>query len=105
MNAKRSKCLFILVASIIHFSFLPAAHADSLRCGNKLVNIGSTKAEVKLKCGTPIDIDDVGQLYDKKRKVLYRIERYTYAFGKGTLLKILEFRNGKLYAIEYGPRI
>lgn len=76
--------------------------ADSFRCNNKLVREGDTTIEVKLKCGQPDDIEEIGGA--RVNNKLVKITRYTYYPKKGKLVKILEFQNGELVNIINGPR-
>ena len=96
-----------LAVKVVFFVFITAYStlnfAETLRCGNKLVKLGDTSTNVKIICGTPVDIEHVANL--KERNKIVKVERYIYAQGKGKLLKILEFRNGKLVSIESGPRL
>ena len=54
----RSSLLIMILASalfIMMASSIPL-RADGIICNNKGVNTGATKAEVKSKCGRPLDI-------------------------------------------------
>ena len=82
---------------------IQSATADSFRCNNKLVKVGDSSIQVKLKCGTPFDEDFIGQVYIKGRYV--NVDRYTYVPGKGKFVKILEFHDGNLVSVTTGPRI
>lgn len=87
-------CILMLTSQLLK--------ADSLRCGNRIVKTGDTKAEVKLVCGQPFETE-----YTANQRVgnkVFKIERYFYLQGSGKLMKILEFRNGKLYSVSNGPR-
>ena len=95
------KTLIILsVASMAFFSL--NADASSYRCKNKLVKVGDTSIEVKLKCGKPFDESYIGQVKVKGKYV--NLERYTYIPSKGQFIKILEFHDGNLVSITDGPR-
>jgi hypothetical protein len=41
-------------------------HADSFRCNNKIVKAGDTTVEVKIKCGKPFEIENIGLASGKK---------------------------------------
>lgn len=76
----------------------------SYRCTDRsIVNEGDMASEVKLKCGNPIDIQDLGQV--EKDGKLIRVESWTYNPGSGKLYKILEFENGVLTKINTGSRV
>jgi hypothetical protein len=76
--------------------------ADSFRCHNKVVLVGYSTFEVKNKCGIPSDEEDIG--YVKVDNEYVNVKRYIYDLGRGKLLKILVFHNGKLAEIIDGPR-
>ncbi|MFT4655735.1 MAG: hypothetical protein ACI82S_003408 [Patiriisocius sp.] len=77
--------------------------ADSFRCNNKVVKAGDTTVEVKIKCGEPFDIENLGNALIQNKFV--KIIRYTYVPNVGKLVKILEFQNGELVKIINGPRM
>ncbi|MFC3121707.1 DUF2845 domain-containing protein [Agaribacter flavus] len=89
--------------ALIISAFSAISGTSTLRCGKQLVKLGDTKAEVKIVCGEPIDIDLVEHTLDDK--AIVKTEIYTYYFGKGKLIKILKFENGKLAAIDEGRRV
>lgn len=76
--------------------------ADSLRCSNKLVKVGDSSIEVKLKCGKPFDESFIGRVKVKGKYV--NLDRYTYVPSKGKFVKILTFHDGNLVSITNGPR-
>ena len=118
---------------IIFFLFVSAASfADSMRCGNKLISTGDSKAEVLIKCGEPllqetIAIEESTEYAALALKYpgLYKrgllrsnngvvgrtttltqsIDQWTYHRGQGRFLGILYFEGGKLVAIEDGDRM
>jgi len=113
--------------------------ADNIRCGTKLVGVGSTKVDVLMKCGDPLlkeflrtKVKGGSVLYKNpaivpstslgtnngtlstnsniEKRRIYRstvedVERWTYDFGKGKLLKMFIFTGGELTAIEDGERM
>ena len=85
-----------------------AAGSDTLRCGNRLVSAGDTKAEVMIKCGSPAWKDDWTDevinnvnTADELRVSIDR-ERWVYNFGPNSFLRFLLFENGKLIDIATG---
>lgn len=85
-----------------------ASTSDTLRCGNKLVSVGDTKAEVIIKCGAPSWRDDWTDeiinnvnTADELRVSIDR-ERWVYNFGPNSFLQFLLFENGKLISISSG---
>lgn len=113
--------------------YIPSSYADSMRCGNKLITVGDTKAEVLIKCGEPLTRDTIAiqedtdyaelaiqypQLYrrgliknkdgvviGRETTVSQSIDMWTYHLGQGTFLRILYFVGGELAAIEDGDRM
>jgi hypothetical protein len=85
------------------------AAADTMRCGDRLVSNGAPAVLVLELCGTPDTrerwhehryLHDVGHVADDT-------EQWTYNFGASQLLRILQFRRGRLVSIEtagYGYR-
>lgn len=126
------KYIFRLSALILIF-VVQTAHADAMRCGNKLVSIGDSKAEVLIKCGEPmmretIAIeqkaeyaelalrypllykhgllkDDEGTVIGKETSVTYSVDQWTYHLGQGKFLRTLIFKGGQLVAIDHGERM
>ena len=122
-----------LVCGLLLFFVLPASYADSMRCGNKLVSNGDSKAEILLKCGEPLTRETIaieenteyaelalkypllykhgllknkrGAVIGKETTVTQNIDQWTYHLGQGKFLRILYFEGGKLVAIEEGDRM
>jgi len=127
-----------LVFSLFLFQILSSVvWADNIRCGTKLVGVGSTKVDVLMRCGEPllkehlrvlesggssiirnpaiasssslttnnsskISTSDQRRVYSSSYE---NVERWTYNFGKGKLLKMFIFTGGQLSAIEDGERM
>lgn len=83
---------------------------DNPRCGQNLASAGARIGTVRLSCGTP---DDVSR-WEEERVIrrrdglelrnLVTHERWTYDPGRGRLLRILHFENGRLVRIQTGGR-
>ena len=120
-DSKNEKTLVILLIVIFPTS------ADSMRCGNKLIVSGDTKAEVLIRCGEPMlkevlrsestgrqfrsgsDIQ-TGQSTDRSEFRRYTettemVEQWTYNQGWGKFLRLVIFRGGRVDTIEDGPRM
>jgi hypothetical protein len=76
------------------------AHADGMRCGQRLANTGETLGEVRGKCGPPTSAE---------RHVEYNqdgtgtaVDTWVYDRGPHDLIRILKFVNGRLRLIEVG---
>lgn len=54
------KLSIISVLLLIFFVF--SVNAFALRCGNETINIGDIKNEVRLRCGEPIDKEEIGYI-------------------------------------------
>lgn len=94
--------LFILLPSL--------GHADSLRCGQTLVEVGENKAELLDKCGRPQLTDSFCRnvvLPGRNDYTVYcdRIEVWTYNFGPGSFLMNVEFKEGRITDITHGDRV
>jgi hypothetical protein len=95
--------VFLLLATNIEL-------AEGMRCGNKLVNLGDTKAEIFLKCGKPFTREFIGKetvhqiFYDSIISSTEIIERWTYNMGYGQFLRILTFAGDRLIKIELGDK-
>ncbi len=98
-----------------------APHAESLRCGTKLIHIGETKAEVVERCGEPIATDSycepialtntqgvqIGDNSIQNNIAINSctdIDIWTYKPGSGKFITTLYFSQGHLQAIRYGSR-
>jgi hypothetical protein len=46
----------VLLALAVAMTYSSMSIADGLRCGNKLVQQGDSRASVRAKCGEPVDI-------------------------------------------------
>jgi hypothetical protein len=97
--------------------------AASLRCQNKLVHIGETKADTVEKCGGPVFIDsfcrpipphlqtqgiqngDDNTLKNVAITICENIDIWTYNPGTGKFLTHLYFSKGHLESIHYGERV
>jgi hypothetical protein len=83
---------------------------EGMRCSGKLVLEGDTTVTVLQRCGEPVTRDAAGLLHESpgpaSRSVISDspIEQWTYSQGKGSLLKIILLRGGRIEQIEDGPR-
>jgi len=85
-----------------------AGASSNVRCGNDLVSLGDTKAEVIIKCGIPSwkntwrnEIIDNVNAADELRMSVDR-ERWIYNFGPNSFLRFLLFENNRLIDISTG---
>lgn len=96
-------CGKVLLVSLFFILNISHVLASSFRCGNTLVMEGDTTAEVKIKCGAPFDVQDVG--LRKIKNEFVKITRYTYVPEKGSFIRILEFQSGILKEVRLGSRV
>ena len=88
------------------------ASAEAMRCGQRIIALGYTKAEVVDRCGEPTTRDQryeeeiVGTFVDPitKQSVLRTVsvwvEEWTYNFGPHSLLYLLVFKENRLVKID-----
>jgi hypothetical protein len=83
---------------------------EGMRCEAGLLEEGDTTVTVLQKCGEPTTRDGAGLVAETpgpaSRSVLTEspIEQWVYSAGKGSLLKIVVLRDGRIESIENGPR-
>lgn len=91
----------LLVLTILFFS--GASSAESLRCGNKIVDTGMSMDDVKKYCGNPttssIEEQDVRSGNRVVGKTQIHIWRYKRASGQRTA--VLQFDQEMLKTIAY----
>nr|WP_244153336.1 DUF2845 domain-containing protein [Pseudomonas seleniipraecipitans] len=93
MGMKRLSLLMVLCASPL------LSHADTLRCGSKLVNLGDRTFEVMQKCGEPAFRDPVGYTVGPYNRRETNIEEWAYEPSNG-MFTILTFEGNRLTRIE-----
>ncbi|WP_053094166.1 DUF2845 domain-containing protein [Cellvibrio sp. pealriver] len=117
------RTLSIYLIGFLLFGIGNTALGESLRCKNKLVHIGDSKAEVIDKCGSPLMIDSFCQpiaTSNQSQGVQYgdnnvqnniviqaceNIDIWTYEPRKGKFTTHLYFAQGQLRGIRYGDRV
>src|SRR5262245_52153346 len=75
------------------------AHAESLRCGSSLINVGDRTWEVEKKCGEPTYRDEIGYTSSGYNDREFLIEEWVYGPRNGTTY-ILTFEANRLKTIE-----
>lgn len=93
----KSKCL--LAVLLLSFGALAEA-SGSLRCGSRLVSAGDSAASLLGACGEPAlrDAWRGGGVYGAG--ALAGVEQWTYNFGSGQLLRVVELRQGRIERID-----
>lgn len=121
---------FLAIASSTVLIAHPAV-AGSMRCGKHIINEGTSQYEVHTKCGDPVYQQLIEEpvivistsqasinsrlgangrnlqqdILVQEEQPMYRtIERWTYNFGSGRLLREVDFFNGDVIRIETGSR-
>jgi len=92
---------------------LPAlATAQSIRCADKIISTGTTRAQVAALCGDPAQVDHksvfkgiataVGGQQNSvaNASVEIQIEVWTYNFGPNKLMQRIRFEDGVIVRIE-----
>lgn len=95
------------VALLLMLGFSAVVHADSLRCGNKIVSESATLAELTAKCGQPqsrdIEREDVFALNPNGVRVKTGAqtvkERWIYRPTPGALPMAVQIVDGKIVSI------
>jgi len=92
--------------------FAPAAFADAMRCGSRLISDGDTRSHVRELCGEPSDIQTRTILrrpyYDFHGRIVYYgdglieipVEIWTYNLGPYKLMRRVRFVDGEVEEIE-----
>ncbi|RKH61159.1 DUF2845 domain-containing protein [Corallococcus aberystwythensis] len=109
---------FALVVACLALPSL--VHASALRCDNKLVSEGASKADALAKCGEPVTKETRTEYVTNKSKVSTgrtredreeastevttstTVEEWTYNFGPHRLMQVATFRDGRLVDVRSG---
>jgi hypothetical protein len=102
-------CALLLLA----LACTPAARADSLRCGTRLVVEGTTRDQVATWCGVPTEVQERHALrppiiwyYGRPVRVAgdsyieVLVETWTYNLGPNKLMRRLTIEDGEVVEIE-----
>ncbi|MBL8267418.1 DUF2845 domain-containing protein [Steroidobacter sp.] len=88
------------------------AHADSMRCGGRVIRDGNARAEVRAFCGEPADVQTRTILrrpsYTVGGRIVYfgeglveiPVETWTYNFGPNKLMRRVRFVDGLVDDVE-----
>jgi hypothetical protein len=93
----------VALTTALLLMILPAAAADTLRCGSKIVKIGMTMTEVKKYCGNPSSTSIEEQAVHAGPRVVGTTQIHTWRYDRSTGQKtaVLEFDLEKLKSIIY----
>ena len=106
--------LFHLMATLACWcAIFFAKPAWALRCGNQLVDIGLQKAEVLIRCGSPMSQTSRSESRRVpqragtpqhplllQREVFIQVEEWVYNFGPTQFMQLLIFEEGRLVKIQ-----
>lgn len=108
----QGKFTALLAAALCLFA-VRLAWADTMRCGNKLIEVGESMAAVKAFCGAPASVQrgftensTVTRIGDRRFGVAHSsgealpVQTWTYNRGPNKFMMSLRFVNGKLVAIK-----
>lgn len=115
MKGEAMKTGILIVSLVFGMCMSVQVHAESMRCGKKVVKTGDSTSKVLATCGEPFQREFVGVEKSKIKEEIdqgsvtetkeVKVEKWTYNFGAGTLLRLLTFKDGMLVEIETGDRI
>lgn len=88
-----------MIAAALLAALASPALADAMRCGNRLVTEGMAQWRVLARCGEPA----LRERWFEGFAYHQPVERWTYDFGPGRLLRHLRFVRGQLVAIDTEP--
>lgn len=83
------------------------SHAEgAVRCGDYLVAVGDSKAELLMKCGQPLDRTSRYVLITNQFKQQIEVEKETLTIDQGDdkFLGIVTVEDGTITDIQDGPR-
>jgi len=89
-----------VVLACLGAAVTPAVADDTFRCGNTLVELGATQAQVLAQCGNPSSKSDEVQDVRSGPRVVGKttVSRWTYASYSAT--RVLVFDGDRLVRIE-----
>lgn len=79
----------------------------SLRCGSSVISVGDTKAEMIMKCGSPVSSDPKTTVTENEngtKSVVQVGEILTMDMGKDKFMALVTVENGVITHVEDGPR-
>ncbi len=85
--------LFGLFLAVLLLPLL--ARADSIRCGSRIIERGSSSAELTAFCGAPAEVSQPSSYLDQ-----IEVEIRTYNFGPNQLMERVRIENGVIVQIN-----
>jgi hypothetical protein len=108
------KKLFLILGVFIS----PFGHTQTFTCGRDFAQIGDAKSVVESKCGAPSSKDSFCKKEQPTQFLNHspggsgtniqsceNIEEWTYRPGIGQFVTFIQFKEGRLSEIKYGPRM
>ncbi len=84
---------------------LPAAEADSFRCGHKVVRNGDAQSTVLAACGEPQRKDTAQEaIWSGASQKTVRVHRWYYKSSSRKLERVVLLYQGKVIAVQTGGR-
>lgn len=105
--------MFLLALALSGALYTGAAHADTMRCGSKLVTTGDTLYDVRGRCGEPAfttrrveyrTVSGFAPGAGASRTLEVVIDEWTYDFGPRKFVQHLIFEQGYLVFVVAGRR-
>jgi hypothetical protein len=99
---KRLVCSALGLASLLVTALEPAY---GLRCSGKIIDAGTTKAEVREACGEPVCIRKPETVFVWKGGIYWPMaadEEWIYNFGPTQFVQFIRFYQGKVVFVESG---
>lgn len=99
----------ILGLTVLSGLALAADAQASIRCGNRLVNVGDSVLQLRARCGEPDDVQrfsDLRVLFDdrgNRRERLVEIEEWVYLLGTGDIPRLVRIENGRVRDVQTAP--
>ena len=102
------RALSVVFVACVLYAQAGAAHADILRCGSSLIEVGDTVGHVLQKCGTPASKTIVeepvwsrgvnGNVYQTGTT---KAELWRYTFGPNKFPAVVRITEGVVESIEF----
>lgn len=87
----------VVVTATVEGQQVPRGSSGDLRCNDRLVNLGDTKADVSMKCGSPSS----QETHQRKRRSV-TVDVWMYNLGPNQFIRTLTFENDRLVKIDQG---
>lgn len=97
----------LILTLLLAFASSSAMAGGSLNCGNSIISIGDTKAELLLKCGSPVSVDEKTEITINQNGFKQPIKVGDILLmdqGKYRFMVFVTVENGVITHVEDGPR-